>query len=149
MLSAKSWVYLFSDCLIKTQVGMTHQTYKSVPPEKEVTLPVPYSKRVSVQDQYKCNSSSLLNHKLIHVNFVTRQTCVLSDFTMARLGPGVRINFHTGIEPTISRYLEICPPFWATLTVKMFSFAPLIDAWRKRISSEKASKIYYMIDLHL
>ena len=44
--------------------------------------PVPNSKCVSVLGQSKRNSSSLLNHRLIHVTFLTCQTCVHPDFTM-------------------------------------------------------------------
>ena len=36
---------------------------------KRNSAPVPISKFVSVLGQYKCNSSSLLNHRLVHVTF--------------------------------------------------------------------------------
>ena len=42
---------------------------------------------VSVLGQYKCNSSSLLNHRQILVTYLTCQTCVHPDFTMARVAP--------------------------------------------------------------
>ena len=44
--------------------------------------------------------------------FLTRQTCIQSDFTMVRLEPGVKLKFSTGIEPTISRSVDVCPLFY-------------------------------------
>ena len=55
----------------------------------------------------------------------------------------------TGIEPTLSMSLGVCPSYCATVTVEICSFAPLKYAWKKQISSEKASKLFYMGDLHL
>ena len=98
---------------------------------------LPNSKCVSVLGQNKCNSSSLLNHRLIHVTFLTCQTCVQSDFTMVGLGPSAK------------KVPYACSPFCATITVGTLSFPPLIYAWNKQISSEKASKIYCTGDLHL
>ena len=54
-----------------------------------------------------------------------------------------------GIKPTIACSLEVRSPSCATMTAESMSFAPLLYAWKKPISSEKASKIYYMGDLHL
>ena len=93
-----------------------------------IKLPVPNSKCVSVLGQYKCNSSSLLNHRLIHVTFLTCNTCVQSDFTMVRLGPSVKIKFSTGIDRTRSCSVDNCSPFCATRTVGISAFAPLIYA---------------------
>ena len=59
------------------------------------------------------------------------------------------MKFRTGIEPTLSLSVDVCPPFLATKTVEMLSFAPLKYAWKKRNSSDKASEIYYMGDLNL
>ena len=50
----------------------------------------------------KCNPSSLLNHRLIRVTFLTCQSCVQSDFTKVRFGPRAKIKFRTRTEPTIS-----------------------------------------------
>ena len=81
--------------------------------------------------------------------FFTFQTCVQSDFTMVRLGPRIKRKFLTVIDPTVSCTLEVCPPFCATTTVQTYSFAPLIYAWKKQISNERSSKIYYIGGLNL
>ena len=112
-------------------------------------IPVPNFKCVSVLGKYKCNCSSLLNKRLIHVIFSSCQTCVQSDFKMVRLGPSVKMKISTGSEPAISRSADVCPPNCAIRTFKSFYFAPLIYAWNKLISGKKASKIYYMEDFHL
>ena len=44
--------------------------------------------------QYKCKFSSLQNHRLLHVTFLTCQTCVQSDFTMVILWSSAKIKFH-------------------------------------------------------
>ena len=104
--------------------------------------PTPNSKCVSVLGQYKCNSASLLNRRLIHVSFLIYQTCV--NFTMVRLGPTAKMKFRTGIELTLPVQL-----FSLLCHHEIVSFAPLIYDWRKQISSDKASKIYYMRGLLL
>ena len=114
-----------------------------------ILSPVSISKFVSVLGLYKGNSSSLLNHRLIEITFFLCQTCIQSDFTMVRLGPSINIKFRTGSETTISRSIALCPRFCATPIGENSTFAPLIHAWKKRISGEKASKIYYMGDLYL
>ena len=88
-------------------------------------------------DPCKCKSPSLLNHRLIHVTFLTCRTCVKSDFTIIRLGPSAKIKLCMGIAPATSRTLEVCSTFCATMTVAKLCFAP------------EASKIYYMGDFHL
>ena len=58
--------------------------------------PIRNSKCVSVLGQYKCNSSSLLNHRLIHVTFLTCQTFIQFDFTTARIAPILISTCQTG-----------------------------------------------------
>ena len=74
------------------------------------------------------------------MSFLTCQTCVQSDFTMVGLVPSAKAKFCTVIEPTLS-----C----ATVFAVLLSFTPLKFAWKKQISREKTSIIYYMGDLHL
>ena len=102
---------------------------------------VPNSKCASVMGQYKCNSSSLLNHRLIHVTFFTGQTYIQSDFTMVRPGPIVKKNSVRGLNPQ-SLSQAVCLPFCATTTGKIYPFAPLNYVSKKRISIEKVRKIY-------
>ena len=59
------------------------------------------------------------------------------------------MKFRTVIELAVSHSLDVRPPSCATMTVESLAFAPLIYALKKQSSSEKASKIYYMGDLHL
>ena len=68
---------------------------------------------------------------------------------MVTLGPSAKIKFFMVSEPTISGSLEVYSTFCASVTVESLSFASLIYAWKKQISSEKANKIHYMGDLHL
>ena len=116
---------------------------------RKKSLPVPNSKCVSVLGQYNCNSSSLLNHRLNHVTFLTYQTCVHSDFTMITLLSRAKTKLHAGIAPTIYLSLDVSSSSCATVTVAVLAFAPSIYAWKKQISSEKASQIFYMGYLHL
>ena len=90
--------------------------------------PVPSSKCVSIPGQYKYNSSPLLNHRLIHVTFLLFQTCFQSDFTMIILEASVNIMFSLGIEPTLIRHVDVCSPFFATLSVELLCFTPLVYA---------------------
>ena len=53
-----------------------------------------------------------------------------------------------GIEHMMSCSLDVSSPSCVILTVARLSFEPLLYAWQKLISSEKASKIYYTGDLH-
>ena len=99
--------------------------------------PVPNSRCVSVLGECKCKSPSLLNHRLIHLSFLTCQSCFQADFTIIRLGPSVKTKLCMGIAPTTSRTLEVCSTFCATMTVAKLRFAP------------EANKLYYMGDLHL
>ena len=117
---------------------------------QSVSLPVPNSKCVSVLGQYKCNSWSLLNHRLIHVTFLTCQTCVQSDFTMVRLGQSVKIKLSTGIEPTISSSVLVGHLSCATLTLFAAAKIRLKEANFKRESEQniKHGRLAFIIAQH-
>ena len=54
-----------------------------------------------------------------------------------------------GLKPTIYLSLDLRSSSCSTMTVGILSFAPLIYACTKQISSKKAREISYMADLHL
>ena len=68
---------------------------------------------------------------------------------LANLNPKAKIKFRTGIETMLSIPLEFCHSYCAIATVQSLSFVPSKNALKKQISREKASKSYYMEDLHL
>ena len=107
---------------------------------KHLGRTVPNSKCVSVLGQYECNSSLLLNHKLIHFTFLICQTCVHSDFKKVRLGPNVKIKFCIVVKPTISGSLDGWSTFYATMAAESLSFAPLIYAWKTKFWARKRAK---------
>ena len=80
---------------------------------------------------------------------ITHLRLVRLSQDLASLNPSAKIKFRTGSKPMLCIPVDDCPSYCATAIGQLLSFAPFKNAWKKQISSEKASKSYCMGDLHL
>ena len=92
--------------------------------------PVPNSKCISVMGNY----SPLLNHRLIHITFLTCQSCVQFDSTLVRLG---KDKFPYGDRTEDLSLPRRFSPHCATVTVEILSFEQLKYALRRQFRSKQ------------
>ena len=108
-----------------------------------------HSKCVTRLGRYKCNSSSLLNHRLIHDNCLIFQICTQSDFMMVRLRPIVKNKVSSGERTQDLLLSSLWSSFLRHRNCWKVRFCAVNIRLKQAVSSDEASKTNYMGDLHL